>query len=916
MPQVYKTFRDMAESGKLDPDDNEEIKGGPGKKSRKLAKFWLDQVDQVSQLNRNWYERGDNILKRFRDERSQVGALDRKLNVLWSNIKVLMPALYAKPPIPYVERKFLQRDPVGRTSSIILERSTKNELENNGLHTSIKRAVLDYLLPGRGAVWVRYEPEIGEGDSIPPKAEGSFEDDLEEIEPGSDESEESEKLETTNEQIISEQIPVDYIHWKDLFLFPATARTWDEVQAVGKRLSMSKEECRERFGEEITKNLQYTKIVADKNKSTSFNDSAVFKDKSDKSVEVFEIWDKIDRKVVWVSTGYDYLCDIREDPLKLKNFFPIPEIISATLTNETMVPVPDYIEYQDQAIQIDELTKRLAMLTKACKVAGCYDGSNGALKRLFQEGFENDLIPVDAWAAFADKGGVQGGIALLPIDQIEKVIQTLTTVRQNLMMDLDLVTGISDILRGTTDSRETLGGIRLKNNNAGTRLSDRQTEIANFVRNTVAIVAEIAAKHYSVQKLIESSGIMYDDDMHPQNILEELQDEYQSSQPQQPQSQPQLNTPGVVPTAPQSSNMLSNLNMGQPPQLSQPPQSLQNNIIPFPGGSQNNNQPMFGGPAGGNIPPQIGQMNPMGMQMPMAPQPNIMIAIETIAQRISKAIELLRNDVPRGYRIDIETDSTIFGDAAQEREDAVTFIKEVTGFLQGSAQLGSELPEAIPVLGRMLQWGVRKFRVGRDLESALDDFIRKVDKKTKENAKNPPPNPEQEKAQAELQKINAETQAQREKHELEIKAQQANDQRDFQKQQAEDQREMQKQQADAANEARINDMKAQIEQRKHDLEIMKMEQEKELMVLEHNLKMAQARMKLSQDAQKHQQTMQQNQQNADLAREQHQQTLEQNDQQATLNKKQHDQKMKEATHKAKEKDKSRKDKTNKNKGAA
>src|SRR5690606_2601124 len=134
-------------------------------------------------------------------------------------------------------------------------------------------------------------------------------------------------------------------------------------------------------------------------------------------------------------------------------------------------------------------------------------------------------IPVDSWAAFAENGGVKGAISFLPIDEIQKVIETLIKVRQQAMQDLDIVTGISDILRGTTDSRETLGGIRLKNNNAGTRLSDRQNEIVRFAKENVRLVAEIMAKHFSDETIINCSGILFEEEMQPEFVLEEFESE-------------------------------------------------------------------------------------------------------------------------------------------------------------------------------------------------------------------------------------------------------------------------------------------------------------------------------------------------------------------------------------------------------
>lgn len=848
------------------------IKPGNNEESQKLARFWLDQVDQVDQLQKNWLTRGDTIIRRYRDERSRSDAeLRRRLNVLWANIKILMPALYGKAPIPYVERRFLQQDPTARLSAQILERTLKSELEVNGMHNSIRRAVLDYLLTGRGAVWVRYEPDVGEvGDSIPIESQGSFEDTLVDIEGNPDlKDERASSLEATNNQLLTEQAPVDYVYWKDLYLFPATARSWPEVQAVGKRVYLSKQEAIERFGEEIGKELRYTNTQTDHTKRVPYTDTAVFQSESHRNIEIFEIWNKLDRRVYWTCVGYKYLCDIKDDPLELRDFFPTPEPLSSTLTNESMIPVPDYIEYQDQAMQIDELTQRLSMLTKACKVAGCYDASNGALKRLLQEGFENDLIPVDAWALFAEKGGVQGSIAFLPIEEIQKVIETLTKVRQQLMMDLDMVTGISDIIRGTTDSRETLGGIRLKNNNAGTRLSDRQNEVSQFVKNTLCIIAEVCAKYYSEKKLVEASGILYNDDLQPNAILEEFAPppapapKPQEQQPQpgqggQPQ-QPQLQQPtfqGGINSLQQSPNpsmtQFPNLNPRAPPAI---------------------NSPM------GITPPQ-----------PFFDEPQI-DPIQVVIDRLEQAIDLLRKDVPRMYRIDIETDSTIFGDAAQERQDAAMFIGEVSKYLAGAAQLGQQLPEAVPALSQMLLWGVRKFRIGRDLESSFDDFVNKVNKRVKEQLKNPKPDPEEQKAQADLEATKLETQAKQTELQITHQHLKETNQMEMQKQQADHQQEQQQAQMDMELKQQEHQMKLKEMEMKHQLDMAKMEMEMKKMHAQLQMQGQQHQMETEQSQQEHQQTLEQTEMQGQQAREQHEQALQQTEMKGEQAQEQHSQKL-------------------------
>jgi hypothetical protein len=40
-----------------------------------------------------------------------------RFNILWSNVQTLLPALFAKSPKPVVERRYLDRDDVGRTAA-------------------------------------------------------------------------------------------------------------------------------------------------------------------------------------------------------------------------------------------------------------------------------------------------------------------------------------------------------------------------------------------------------------------------------------------------------------------------------------------------------------------------------------------------------------------------------------------------------------------------------------------------------------------------------------------------------------------------------------------------------------------------------------------------------------------------------
>ena len=808
------------------------VKPGDNVISRKLASFWKEQVNSFDEANSNWLKKGNNVVRRYRDERNKTETDgQRKMNILWTNVQIMKPAIYSNRPTPNIDRTFLDKDPTGKLSARMLERSVRNELEDDTLHESIGQAVLDYLLPGRGQVWVRYEPEIGQGPSISSAMETTMEDELNKIMNDGkvkvDDTPEEDKLESDNSQILTERAPVDYIDWRDFRMFPAKARTWKEVQAVGKKLYISKEEALERFGEEIGEKMRPdTSPEGSDRQRAMFSDTAIFQDLNERSIVVYEIWNKTDKRVYWISTGYDYLCDVVNDPLKLKGFFPCPKPLSATYTNDTVIPVPDYCEWQDQAIQIDELTQRIALLARACKVAGTYDAANGGLRRILSESVENQLIPVDNWALHGEKGGVPGSISFLPLDQIREAIKVLQEVRQQVKQDLDEVTGLSDILRGTTDSRETLGGLRLKNNNAGTRLTDRQNEVARFARDTIRIVAEIIAKHFSDETLIKSSGVLLEDELQPAAIMEELENPIPKQQPQKPNPGGALGgAAGAGGGMPQAPGGPPPPNPVGPPGM--PPQPPMPHPMPPPGPPMGPpmpapQAPQPGQPPGGNVIPFPGGM---GMMPPPPPDPKMIIA-----ERVQSAIDLLRNDIERGYRIDIETDSTIFGDQMQERQDVIEFITTMTSFIGEAGTMGQAIPEFVPLAGKMLQFGCRRFKAGRDLESAINDFTEKMAKKAKHLSENPQPTPEEQKAQAEIQQTMLESQMQQKNDERDAQKQAANDQREFQIKQAEDQREAQKMQMEmgiaqqeAAQKQEEMRMEMEFKQQEHAIRMKELE---------------------------------------------------------------------------------------------
>jgi len=456
--------------------------------------YWHDQIEAAQKVFEKWEKRGHKIIKRYRDERDAVEMPRVRYNILWSNIQVLFPALYGRQAKPEVSRRYMDQDPVGRLASTMLERVMEYEtLQFGDFDQAMRGVVEDRLLPGRGTAWIRYEPVIV--NEQPEVSEAAV--DVEE--PGEAQIYNTQKEPT--ERIDAAHSPIDYVYWTDFLHSPA--RTWDEVWWVARAVYMTKDEGIERFGD-VFKNVGLDSSNTDmdaKNPMTARNTY-------DKKAKVFEIWNKRTGKVCWVAKGYPQALDERDDPLELEEFFPCPRPLMATTTTGTMIPVPDYAEYEDQAQELDNLTQRIYLLTKACKAVGVFNAEFKELGRLFTEGVDNKLFPVTSWAAMSEKGGLKGAIDMMDTSTIIVTLRELYSAREQVKQAIYEIMGISDILRGASKAQETLGAQQLKANFGSLRMRSSQGDVARFASDIFKLKAQVICKFYPPELIVQMSGVM------------------------------------------------------------------------------------------------------------------------------------------------------------------------------------------------------------------------------------------------------------------------------------------------------------------------------------------------------------------------------------------------------------------------
>lgn len=436
---------------------------------------------------KTWETRSNKIIKRYKDERAATQTNPTRFNILYSNVQTLFPAAYGNDPKPDIQRRFKDDDILGRVTSDVLERCTAYQV-NSKFSDTVKHCLQDRLLPGRGVSWVRYEPHFRDARMPQAGTDGQITDTVY--------PDENPKQEAVQE-VYYEEVCHDYVHWRDFG--HNVARIWDEVYCGWRKVYLTKQELIKRFGKKTAAlcPMDYSpRGLSDEKKNEVMKKSTVY-----------ELWEKNKKKAYWLHKDVDQFLDVKPDPLDLPDFFPFPKPLLGIVTNDSLVPVPDYIEYQDQAMELDELTSRISQITKAIKIVGVYDASAAGVERMLNEGVENRLIAVESWAVFGEKGGLKGAMELMPVKELMETLLGLYEAREKVKNDLYEITGIADIIRGATKASETATAQNIKSQFATLRLDSIQHAVARFAKDMVVSTALIIAKHFSLDTIKQISGV-------------------------------------------------------------------------------------------------------------------------------------------------------------------------------------------------------------------------------------------------------------------------------------------------------------------------------------------------------------------------------------------------------------------------
>lgn len=411
------------------------------------VRHWLDEIKDAKKREKDFRDKGDKILDTYKGKKTPF-------NILYSNTETLLPALFSQLPKPVITRRFKDDDPLGKVVSEagqrVLEYLLDTDIdEYDSFSDALTDVTLDGLLPGRGNCSIKYD---------------------------------------SDDDVTWETVCPDVRDWKRVYY--GYAKKWSRVPWVAYEEYLDKEECEGLFKDKV-KDLVFMEGEEEEDEKRDENKG------KRKTALVYQIWDKSDRKIKYVSPQYkDGLLREDDDPLELSGFFNCPRPIQFVKKPSDLVPTALYTIYENQAIELNRIQMRINKIVEAIKARGIYAGNLGEeLENLFNEA-DNAFVPTDQSATLME-GGLDRAIWFWPVEKIVVVLQQLYQARESCKSVIYEITGISDIVRGQSLASETLGAQKIKESWGTMRLKRLQQEVQRYALDMMKLMLEIAAMKFS-----------------------------------------------------------------------------------------------------------------------------------------------------------------------------------------------------------------------------------------------------------------------------------------------------------------------------------------------------------------------------------------------------------------------------------
>lgn len=446
--------------------ENRQTELGPGLYEEEIKK-WLHEIQAAKRREKSWRKESKDLVAMYEAGKGE----NVPFNILYSNTETIAPTLYNALPRPVVRPKNLStKNDAAAFAAKIVERVLgalidPGSSEYPGLDELAEKVVIQALVVDRGVIRFKYDSDDTPGGEV------------------------------VNEVVCGEIIPHDrFCH--------GFARTWKEVPWICFEHFLHRNEAAGQFGD-LGLAVSLSEVGSDDSdeaKTSSDGDSG----EQVQLVHVYEVWNKETREVLFFSPGLKgHYLQRTMDPLELTGFFPAAEPLHFSNPISSMLPIPMYRMYKEQAEELNTTTKRIHALIKAIRVRGAYDTNVQDLDKILGAD-ENMLVPVDGLAAAGAGQGnkaLENSLYLVPIEKWVQALQQLREHREAVKQVIYEILGVADILRGSSRASETATAQGIKDKWGALRIKRSQRRVMNYLRACLRIMAEIALEQFSPKTL-------------------------------------------------------------------------------------------------------------------------------------------------------------------------------------------------------------------------------------------------------------------------------------------------------------------------------------------------------------------------------------------------------------------------------
>lgn len=423
--------------------------------------FWRAQIASAKTAARSYWSDADKCAREYCEK-------NKYYNIFYSNVSILDATLNLANPRPDIQRRFLKNMEADKKKSVLY--STVAKILNCGVecvsdlsevNEVMKNDVHNANVTGSGIAWISYEPRIY-----------------------------TDKMGV--EHIASQDIKCDYLKYNEYLC--SSAEKEQDIWWVARRHLLTRNDIYERFGYSADDNeLSYKPDDSDET--------------AQKRAEVWEIWDKADKHRIFIMLGHaqKQLLEDTKDPYTLDSFFPCDCLTFVTEEN-SVVPVAEYMLYEKQADSLEKVCKKISDNQKSVKYVGVIGSQDKSIAQDITRAKDGEVLSIPVISDV--QGNVNNMVGSLPIDPVVNLLGTLEAQKAQTIQNIYELTGISDIMRGATDPRETAKAQQIKGVFGSLRFQDRQKQVQNHRKNIYRIIAEIIAEHYDINTIYEMTGII------------------------------------------------------------------------------------------------------------------------------------------------------------------------------------------------------------------------------------------------------------------------------------------------------------------------------------------------------------------------------------------------------------------------